>query len=280
MAPPLPEASQPSNTTHTAGPRGPSPSRPAFTSRRCNSRRWAAAMRCSSLRLRQAQRQVEAVEALHGPHSSTRRFAEGRAAGVPSRASIGGSPWSLPKEIGSHHTMWFTVGDHQPVAVRYAVDNDEVVCFGDKGLGDLVEGSTVVGTVHDIAGGPPLRGDVVRRAGADLGRRRPRHHRRGRRPRQPDRDLGRGPAGASPARPSASRFAAGRLNLCEPLLPRGERPAPGGPHILRRAFVTRPRERAAALGRRNSHCRHRGHGGGGAGVSPALAQPAAPHAPS
>ena len=33
---------------------------------------------------------------------------------------------SLPKEIGSHHTMWFTVGDHKPVAVRYAVDNDEV----------------------------------------------------------------------------------------------------------------------------------------------------------
>jgi hypothetical protein len=63
---------------------------------------------------------------------------------------------SLPKEIGSHHTMWFTVGDHKPVAVRYAVDNDEVICFGDKGLGDLDEGSTIVGTVHDIAGGPPL----------------------------------------------------------------------------------------------------------------------------
>jgi hypothetical protein len=63
---------------------------------------------------------------------------------------------SLPKEIGSHHTMWFTVGDHEPVAVRYAVDNDEVVCFGDKGLRDLTEGSTVVGTVHEIAGGPPL----------------------------------------------------------------------------------------------------------------------------
>ena len=33
---------------------------------------------------------------------------------------------SLPKEIGSHHTMWFTVGAHRQVAVRYAVDNDEV----------------------------------------------------------------------------------------------------------------------------------------------------------
>jgi hypothetical protein len=63
---------------------------------------------------------------------------------------------SLPKEIGSHHTMWFTVGHHKPVAVRYAVDNDEVVCFGDHGLCDLVDGSTIAGTVHDIAGGPPL----------------------------------------------------------------------------------------------------------------------------
>jgi hypothetical protein len=63
---------------------------------------------------------------------------------------------SLPKEIGSHHTMWFTVGAHRPVAVRYAVDNDEVVCFGDVDLTELIEGSTVVGTVHDIAGGPPL----------------------------------------------------------------------------------------------------------------------------
>jgi len=62
----------------------------------------------------------------------------------------------LAKEITSHHTMWFSVGGHAPVAVRYAVDNDEVICFGDKGLRDLVEGSTVVGTVHDIASGPPL----------------------------------------------------------------------------------------------------------------------------
>ena len=37
-----------------------------------------------------------------------------------------------------------------------AVDNDEVVCFGDNGLTDLIEGSTIAGTVHDIAGGPPL----------------------------------------------------------------------------------------------------------------------------
>ncbi len=63
---------------------------------------------------------------------------------------------ALPKEIGSHHTMWFTVGGHRPVAVRYAVDGDEVVCFGDLGLSDLIEGSTILGTVHDIACGPPL----------------------------------------------------------------------------------------------------------------------------
>ena len=63
---------------------------------------------------------------------------------------------SLAKEIGSHHTMWFTVGSNRPVAVRYVVDEDEVVCFGGAGLSELGEGDTVVGTVHDIAGGKPL----------------------------------------------------------------------------------------------------------------------------
>jgi hypothetical protein len=63
---------------------------------------------------------------------------------------------SLPAEIGSHHTMWFTVGAHQPVAVRYAVDNDEVVCLGDGNLNEVNGGDTLVGIVHEIAGGPPL----------------------------------------------------------------------------------------------------------------------------
>jgi hypothetical protein len=64
----------------------------------------------------------------------------------------------LAKEIGSHHTMWITVGQHRPVAVRYAVDKDEVICFGDRALRDVGEGATVLGTVHDIAGGQPLVG--------------------------------------------------------------------------------------------------------------------------
>src|ERR1700736_6393350 len=80
---------------------------------------------------------------------------ERRPGGVASGPSRG-VPMSLAKEIGSHHTMWFTVGDHRPVAVRYAVDNDEGVCFGHHGLQDLIEGSTITGTVHDIACGQPL----------------------------------------------------------------------------------------------------------------------------
>jgi hypothetical protein len=63
---------------------------------------------------------------------------------------------SLPAEIGSHHTMWFTIGAHVPVAVRYVVDNDEVVCLGSGDLDEVNDGDTLVGTVHEIAGGPPL----------------------------------------------------------------------------------------------------------------------------
>ena len=42
------------------------------------------------------------------------------------------------------------------MAVRYVVDHDEVVCFGDGDLSELSEGDAVVGTVHGIAGGQPL----------------------------------------------------------------------------------------------------------------------------
>jgi hypothetical protein len=63
---------------------------------------------------------------------------------------------ALPKEISSHHTMWITVGSHRAVAIRYAVDDDEVICFGDGALRELGDGAAVVGTVHEIANGPPL----------------------------------------------------------------------------------------------------------------------------
>jgi hypothetical protein len=62
----------------------------------------------------------------------------------------------IGSEIRSHHTMWFTVGSHAAVAVRYAVEGEEVICFGDVGLRELGAGTVAIGTVHEIANGPPI----------------------------------------------------------------------------------------------------------------------------
>ena len=57
MAPPLPEASQPSSRTHSGGPTPWSPVRPPSTSRSCSSRVCAASRRsASSLRLSRSER--------------------------------------------------------------------------------------------------------------------------------------------------------------------------------------------------------------------------------
>jgi hypothetical protein len=63
---------------------------------------------------------------------------------------------TLPAAVKSHHTAWVTAPDAPPRAVRYAVDGDRLVCFGDDGLASVPDGSRVSVAVHEIAGGQML----------------------------------------------------------------------------------------------------------------------------
>ena len=62
----------------------------------------------------------------------------------------------LPAEAKSHHTVWIRFADGAARALRYAVDDDHLVVFGDRELADVVDGTRVGAAVHEIAGGPPL----------------------------------------------------------------------------------------------------------------------------
>ena len=41
---------------------------------------------------------------------------------------------ALPAGVSSHHTAWVAAAGSEPHPVRYAVDGDRLVCFGDDGL--------------------------------------------------------------------------------------------------------------------------------------------------
>lgn len=60
---------------------------------------------------------------------------------------------SLPAAVNRHHTAWVHCDTCRPHPVRYAVDGDRIVCFGDQLLGEAVDGGRVTVTVHEIAGG-------------------------------------------------------------------------------------------------------------------------------
>lgn len=63
---------------------------------------------------------------------------------------------TLPSPVARHHTAWVRCDDCSPRAVRYAVDGDHIVCFGDELPDDAVNGRQVFVSVHEIAGGPAL----------------------------------------------------------------------------------------------------------------------------
>jgi hypothetical protein len=48
---------------------------------------------------------------------------------------------SLPNEVRSHQTVWIDVPGGRTPGVRYEMDGDRIVCFGDDGLSGLVTGS-------------------------------------------------------------------------------------------------------------------------------------------
>lgn len=63
---------------------------------------------------------------------------------------------TLSAEVTRHHTAWVRCSDCRPSPVRYAVDGDRLVCFGDELPAGAVEGRDVFVNVHEIAGGPAL----------------------------------------------------------------------------------------------------------------------------
>ena len=63
---------------------------------------------------------------------------------------------AVDRAVSSHHTVWIHNDQHRAVAERYAVDGDRVVCFGDRGLAAIPDGSQVWASVHEIAGGAAL----------------------------------------------------------------------------------------------------------------------------
>ncbi len=59
----------------------------------------------------------------------------------------------MPASVKSFHTAWLTPQGGQPHPVRYAVDGQRLVCFGDDTLAHVPDGSRVSVSIHDIAGG-------------------------------------------------------------------------------------------------------------------------------
>ncbi len=63
---------------------------------------------------------------------------------------------TLPASVMRHHTAWIHCADCPPHPVRYAVDADRLVCFGDELPAGATNGRQLFVTVHEIAGGPAL----------------------------------------------------------------------------------------------------------------------------
>jgi len=63
---------------------------------------------------------------------------------------------AVDRAVSSHHTVWIHDERHRAVPERYAVDGDRIVCFGDRGLAAIPDGSQVWASVHEIAGGAAL----------------------------------------------------------------------------------------------------------------------------
>ena len=63
---------------------------------------------------------------------------------------------TLSAEVARHHTAWIQGADSRARVVRYAVDGDQLVCFGDQLPSDATNGKRVSVTIHEIAGGPAL----------------------------------------------------------------------------------------------------------------------------
>jgi hypothetical protein len=62
---------------------------------------------------------------------------------------------SLPSEVRQHHTIWVDLPDGRNAGIRYAMDGDRLVCFGDDELGGAADGVRLTADVRGLASGPP-----------------------------------------------------------------------------------------------------------------------------
>jgi hypothetical protein len=76
---------------------------------------------------------------------------------------------TLSAEVARHHTAWVRGADSHPRPVRYSVDGDRLVCFGDQLPIDATDGRQVYVTIHEIAGGAVVSqmSGIVHDIGAD-----------------------------------------------------------------------------------------------------------------
>ena len=93
IAPPLPEASQPSKTTHSGGPSRCSPSWPPSSRRRCSSRSPAASRRLAASFFGRLTDRSTSDRRLMGPEPGTAAGAAGSPPGTSRRLP---DPWRLP----------------------------------------------------------------------------------------------------------------------------------------------------------------------------------------
>jgi hypothetical protein len=68
----------------------------------------------------------------------------------------GGAEVTLPLSLSRYHTAWVSCAECRPRPVRYAIDGDRMVCFGDQLPRDVANGRHLFITVHEIAGGPAV----------------------------------------------------------------------------------------------------------------------------
>jgi hypothetical protein len=61
---------------------------------------------------------------------------------------------SLPSEVRKHQTVWIDVPGGRTAAVRFEMDGDRLVCFGDVGLRSIQAGTRVTAAVRGLADGP------------------------------------------------------------------------------------------------------------------------------
>lgn len=61
---------------------------------------------------------------------------------------------SLPSEVRKHQTVWIDVPGGRTAAVRFEMDGDRLVCFGDKNLSGIQAGTRVTASVRGLADGP------------------------------------------------------------------------------------------------------------------------------